>query len=182
MRRRALQALNALTAWPYAPMCLTNATSPGVLGADMGRSRPRDLAAGGGAWQHADNAEGAGNAHAALWRPACRNQLEGELERSGAWAISCSWQRSTFATSQQGGEWPLHQTEGASKESEASTSAAAQPLGRIQPRLAMAFTCTICDTRSVKSFSRQAYDNGVVLVRRPATLRRRDGSIKCLPC
>jgi len=35
---------------------------------------------------------------------------------------------------------------------------------QIQPRLAMVFTCGRCNTRAVKSFSRQAYENGVVLV------------------
>eukprot|EP00198_Chlamydomonas_reinhardtii_P010820 XP_001700157.1 mitochondrial inner membrane peptidase [Chlamydomonas reinhardtii] len=31
----------------------------------------------------------------------------------------------------------------------------------------MVFTCTKCDTRSTKAFSKQSYQNGVVLVRCP---------------
>ncbi|GIL84155.1 hypothetical protein Vretimale_11125 [Volvox reticuliferus] len=41
------------------------------------------------------------------------------------------------------------------------------PLGRIQPRLMMVFTCAKCETRSTKSFSKQSYTQGVVLVRCP---------------
>ncbi|GFH25235.1 DNL-type domain-containing protein, partial [Haematococcus lacustris] len=42
-----------------------------------------------------------------------------------------------------------------------------QELGRIQPQMAMAFTCTHCSTRSIKTFSRQSYETGVVVVRCP---------------
>ncbi|GLI60190.1 hypothetical protein VaNZ11_002256 [Volvox africanus] len=44
-------------------------------------------------------------------------------------------------------------------------------LGRIQPRLMMVFTCTKCETRSTKSFSKQSYTRGVVLVRCPGCHR-----------
>ncbi|GAX79493.1 hypothetical protein CEUSTIGMA_g6934.t1 [Chlamydomonas eustigma] len=47
------------------------------------------------------------------------------------------------------------------------TSTSVTPIGRIQPKLAMAFTCGKCDTRSVKTFSRSSYEKGVVLVRCP---------------
>jgi protein import protein ZIM17 len=36
-----------------------------------------------------------------------------------------------------------------------------------QKQLAIIFTCTVCDTRSAKQFTEQAYRNGVVLVRCP---------------
>ncbi|GIL44329.1 hypothetical protein Vafri_1836 [Volvox africanus] len=45
------------------------------------------------------------------------------------------------------------------------------PLGRIQPRLMMVFTCSKCETRSTKSFSKQSYTRGVVLVRCPGCHR-----------
>lgn len=35
---------------------------------------------------------------------------------------------------------------------------------RVQPTLALAFTCAKCGTRSVETFSRQAYERGVVMV------------------
>ncbi|KAG2434951.1 hypothetical protein HYH02_012147 [Chlamydomonas schloesseri] len=43
----------------------------------------------------------------------------------------------------------------------------ATPLAAIQPRMVMVFTCTKCDTRSTKAFSKQSYQQGVVLVRCP---------------
>jgi mitochondrial protein import protein ZIM17 len=33
--------------------------------------------------------------------------------------------------------------------------------------MAIVFTCTKCDTRSAKTFSRQSYENGIVLIRCP---------------
>ena len=35
---------------------------------------------------------------------------------------------------------------------------------RVEPRMAMLFTCAKCDTRSVKTFSKRSYESGVVLV------------------
>ena len=34
-------------------------------------------------------------------------------------------------------------------------------------RLAIIFTCTVCDTRSAKKFAKQSYDHGVVVVKCP---------------
>jgi len=33
-----------------------------------------------------------------------------------------------------------------------------------QPRLAMQFTCTVCDTRSTKTFTKHSYEKGVVII------------------
>jgi hypothetical protein len=40
---------------------------------------------------------------------------------------------------------------------------------RVQSRIAMVYTCAKCETRSVKTFSRQAYEKGLVLVRQQCT-------------
>lgn len=54
-----------------------------------------------------------------------------------------------------------------------STSAAdlepAAPEDSASPRRTMAivFTCSVCETRAAKTFSKQAYDEGVVLIRCP---------------
>jgi protein import protein ZIM17 len=41
-------------------------------------------------------------------------------------------------------------------------------MGSMQRRdLVMMFTCTVCDTRSTKAMSRQAYETGVVIVSCP---------------
>lgn len=39
------------------------------------------------------------------------------------------------------------------------------PLGQIEGRLAIAFTCKICQTRCTKTFSKLSYEKGVVIVR-----------------
>jgi mitochondrial protein import protein ZIM17 len=36
----------------------------------------------------------------------------------------------------------------------------------------MVFTCTICETRAVKSFAKSSYEKGVVLVQCPGCLKR----------
>ena len=37
--------------------------------------------------------------------------------------------------------------------------------GASQPRLAIAFTCSVCSTRNHKMFSRRSYEHGVVVIR-----------------
>lgn len=52
---------------------------------------------------------------------------------------------------------------------QAPGSTASQPIGRIQRRLSITFTCTVpdCGERSSHEFSRQAYEKGIVLVQCP---------------
>jgi len=35
------------------------------------------------------------------------------------------------------------------------------------PKMAVIFTCTVCDTRSARQFTKDSYENGVVLIRCP---------------
>ncbi len=51
--------------------------------------------------------------------------------------------------------------------SSSDDSSGRQALGSAGRGLVMVFTCSKCDTRSAKSFSRRAYDHGLVLVRCP---------------
>lgn len=39
-----------------------------------------------------------------------------------------------------------------------------QSVGKQEPRMAMVFTCKVCSSRQTKTFSRTAYEKGVVIV------------------
>ncbi|XP_013417310.1 DNL-type zinc finger protein [Lingula anatina] len=42
-----------------------------------------------------------------------------------------------------------------------------ESLGQVKPRLAMVFTCKVCSTRAAKTFSKLAYEKGIVIIRCP---------------
>ena len=45
-----------------------------------------------------------------------------------------------------------------------SPTGEASSLGRIEPTMMIAFTCTVCDKRQGKSMSKKSYESGVVLI------------------
>lgn len=55
-------------------------------------------------------------------------------------------------------------------------------VGEIEPRLQLSFTCTVpdCNTRSTHEFTKQAYQNGVVLVQCPGCKNRYVREPKCM--
>jgi protein import protein ZIM17 len=57
---------------------------------------------------------------------------------------------------------------------QAPGSSPSQPIGRIQRRLSITFTCTVpdCGHRSSHEFSRQAYEKGIVLCQCPSCQTR----------
>ncbi|KAG2486644.1 hypothetical protein HYH03_014700 [Edaphochlamys debaryana] len=83
-------------------------------------------------------------------------------------AAAASASRRTLATAASGGGGDGRQeADGGASSAGTSTSGGGGAVGQIQPRLLMTFTCSKCDTRSTKGFSKQSYTQGVVLVRCP---------------
>jgi hypothetical protein len=60
---------------------------------------------------------------------------------------------------------PLGAPDAAAAEAAAAAAVGGGPLGQIDPRMVIAMTCKVCDTRLVKSMSKKSYQTGVVLIR-----------------
>ncbi|KAF5828497.1 DNL zinc finger-domain-containing protein [Dunaliella salina] len=70
--------------------------------------------------------------------------------------------------SNQGGNDSVQGPPSSSSQGSSSQPSAAGEFGRVQPTLAMMYTCGKCGTRSMKTFSHQAFKHGVVLIRCPS--------------